>query len=397
MTSTAHEKKPAHVSPMSPKTDPKSIVTPFAFEIAPQVLYTPLATPMKRGLAILVDGLLISVLAEQAGWVFLLLVGLTLLIQRKSRQLGNFFKWGLYLSMLVMMLWVTIGGFFSGDDPDSEPVISAAPMSLAAVSQLIGYVPNIIRFSHCLTLDCAEIELTELVPALRASQLPISEQVSIVNNAIDDIGLSAADKTLLKQNIAQDLADMDELNRLEKDKLNETSVAKAAELVPSQGAESSGAEDIPTNTRVLQELNLGEKIQELHELSQSDEVRQLQELDQEDDEADDYSLISWAKGILNDLGLGFGWAAFYFTVFTAWFDGQTLGKKLLGIRVIQLDGTKLSLWDSFGRYGGYGAGFATGLLGFLQIFWDANRQAIQDKISATVVIDLKKAKIDSAR
>ncbi|EDP99421.1 hypothetical protein KT99_14715 [Shewanella benthica KT99] len=33
---------------MAAKTDPKSIVTPFAFEIAPQVLYTPLATPMKR-------------------------------------------------------------------------------------------------------------------------------------------------------------------------------------------------------------------------------------------------------------------------------------------------------------------------------------------------------------
>ena len=40
----------------------------------------------------------------------------------------------------------------------------------------------------------------------------------------------------------------------------------------------------------------------------------------------------------------------------------------------------------FGRYGGYGAGFATGLLGFLQVYWDPNRQAIQDKISATVVI-----------
>ncbi len=42
--------------------------------------------------------------------------------------------------------------------------------------------------------------------------------------------------------------------------------------------------------------------------------------------------------------------------------------------------------DCFGRYGGYGAGFATGLLGFLQVYWDPNRQAIQDKISATVVI-----------
>ena len=48
------------------------------------------------------------------------------------------------------------------------------------------------------------------------------------------------------------------------------------------------------------------------------------------------------------------------------------------------------MWDSFGRYGGYGAGLATGLLGFLQIYWDPNRQAIHDKISSTIVIDVTK-------
>lgn len=106
------------------------------------------------------------------------------------------------------------------------------------------------------------------------------------------------------------------------------------------------------------------------------------------DEATSHSVVAWVKGFLSDMGLGFGWAAFYFTVFTARFDGQTLGKKMLGIRVIQLDGANISFWAAFGRYGGYAAGFTTGLLGFMQIFWDANRQGIQDKISSTVVIDL---------
>ena len=99
------------------------------------------------------------------------------------------------------------------------------------------------------------------------------------------------------------------------------------------------------------------------------------------------SLTEWVRGfITTDLGFGFGWAAFYFSLFTAWWQGQTPGKRLFGIPVIQLDGTPLSLWSSFGRYGGYGAGFATGLLGFLQVYWDPNRQAIQDKISSTVVV-----------
>lgn len=96
--------------------------------------------------------------------------------------------------------------------------------------------------------------------------------------------------------------------------------------------------------------------------------------------------LHWLQGALADLGLRFSWAALYFTLFCAWFDGKTPGKALLGIRVIHLDGKPMTIWSAFGRYGGYGAGIATGLLGFLQIYWDPNRQAIQDKISATAVI-----------
>lgn len=99
-----------------------------------------------------------------------------------------------------------------------------------------------------------------------------------------------------------------------------------------------------------------------------------------------YSVLQWARGLLDDLGIGLGWAALYFTAFCAWWNGQTPGKRLLGIRVVQLDASPMSMWEAFERYGGYGAGFATGLLGFLQVYWDANRQAIHDKICETVVI-----------
>ena len=98
------------------------------------------------------------------------------------------------------------------------------------------------------------------------------------------------------------------------------------------------------------------------------------------------SLLSWLQGILTDLGISFGWAAAYYSFTTAWYSGQTMGKRFVGIKVIKLDGSNLTLWESFGRYGGYGAGLATGLLGFIQIFWDANRQSIQDKISETLVV-----------
>lgn len=107
-------------------------------------------------------------------------------------------------------------------------------------------------------------------------------------------------------------------------------------------------------------------------------------------EPSSYSLIDYIKGFLSDMGLGFGWAAVYFSVFVAWFNGQTIGKMIFRIQVMKIDATTLTFWQSFERYGGYSAGLATGLMGFLQIIWDPNRQAIHDKISETVVLDLRK-------
>jgi hypothetical protein len=96
--------------------------------------------------------------------------------------------------------------------------------------------------------------------------------------------------------------------------------------------------------------------------------------------------LSWLWDLIDELGIGFGWAALYLTVTHAWWRGTSIGKKLFRIRVVMIDNRPLNWWLSFERAGGYAAGFATGLLGFAQIFWDPNRQAIHDKVSETVVI-----------
>lgn len=76
----------------------------------------------------------------------------------------------------------------------------------------------------------------------------------------------------------------------------------------------------------------------------------------------------------------------YFTFFTA-DEGQTPGKKLLGIRVVRFDGRDVSPRVSFFRTLGYllSVFFGT-LLGFLWVLWDRRRQAWHDKIAGTVVI-----------
>ena len=92
---------------------------------------------------------------------------------------------------------------------------------------------------------------------------------------------------------------------------------------------------------------------------------------------------------LHRLGLRFGWAIAYFSLLPFWWKGQTVGKRLFGLRVVELTGKPLGLMTCFGRYGGYAAGLATGGMGFLQILWDPNRQAVEDKLAHTVVVDLR--------
>jgi uncharacterized RDD family membrane protein YckC len=101
--------------------------------------------------------------------------------------------------------------------------------------------------------------------------------------------------------------------------------------------------------------------------------------------------LKWREELMNKLrsmGLGFGWAIAYFSLLPYLWNGQSLGKRVFGLRVVELTGKPLSVFHCFSRYGGYAAGTATGGIGFLQILWDVNRQAIQDKIAHTVVIDL---------
>lgn len=97
-------------------------------------------------------------------------------------------------------------------------------------------------------------------------------------------------------------------------------------------------------------------------------------------------LTGWLLDRVDNVGFGLGWWAMYFAFLMPLLKGQTIGKRVAGVRVVRLDGEPITWWHAFERAGGYAAGFATGLMGFLQVYWDPNRQAIHDKIAGTVVI-----------
>lgn len=98
---------------------------------------------------------------------------------------------------------------------------------------------------------------------------------------------------------------------------------------------------------------------------------------------------SWlyrAKGFTRSLGVTFGWSGIYFTLILGLWHGRSFGKFLLRIRVVKINGTPLTFFDAFIRQGGYVAGVAMGMIGFLKVLWEPNRQAVEDRIAGTVVI-----------
>lgn len=377
--------------------DPRTMVTPKAFTIAESVLYTPLATPFKRALAILIDGLFITILAEQMDWLFVLLVVGIIYIEKRSRQFGRFLKWGLYAAMLGLMLFSSAGNLWDlhQSNQSTRDKVSAPQDSKTVVKA----IPGLVSLGLCENTDCAREQIRSLQQTLETQTLenvPIegmsaAERRDMVLDTLASTDLSEADKTQLRDEIMAGTL-------WPEVKVFEVTLDSATDsTTPSQSPKPSHLLDdkLERGTNPVSEPQADGLANAHTDKQAADEdlnsVRQAESNNTEnadEEESDTRSVLAWIKGFMSDMGLGFGWAAFYFTVFTAKFDGQTLGKKLLGIRVIQLDGAKISLWTAFGRYGGYAAGFTTGLLGFIQIFWDANRQGIQDKISSTVVIDL---------
>ena len=94
-----------------------------------------------------------------------------------------------------------------------------------------------------------------------------------------------------------------------------------------------------------------------------------------------------AAAWLDDVGLGYGGALLYFTLVPLWWPGQTAGKRLLGLRVVQLSGAPMTASVAFKRFGGYIAGLATGGVGLAQVMWDDNAQGLHDRAARTLVLD----------
>jgi uncharacterized RDD family membrane protein YckC len=70
-------------------------------------------------------------------------------------------------------------------------------------------------------------------------------------------------------------------------------------------------------------------------------------------------------------------------------NGQTIGKMLMGIRVVKANGQPLQATDAILRYAGSYLNSFILMLGWLWASWDDNRQGWHDKLAGTIVVRAK--------
>ena len=353
--------------------DPRSIVTPDAFDVSPEMLGLPLAPPGRRALAMLVDLIVIGLItAFVSGWGFFVwgVIGLAIL-QLAFRtptgswtrgQLGKVTAWvyrgsvgclGLFILLMVVLVW--LGSRADFDQDDFERAVETFAENSGAADAL-----------------------REAGATARIQGSGDLEDLSVMFGAGVD---EPVDSTLAA-----------EAEALEPGEL-------AAALVDLQGGEAPDSVEV-AGTAVDRdawvaalraqaiELFVSDTVSALEGTATAREAR-IQELRAEVDAAEEAAnsgFFALLREVFGQLGSAFGVWTLYFTVATVVLRGRTVGKLVARIRVVRLDGLPLTWLPSLERAGGYAAGLATGLMGFMRVFWDRNRQCVHDRIVGTVVI-----------
>lgn len=381
---------------MAARTDPRSIITQEAFSVAPDLLGLPLARPSRRLAALLLDLLLVAILVEMAGGPLLGLVAAFTFFRLASRALGSRGFLGpkaRFALRLVGSVFLFVVGIHVWDSLRNGRI------------PFLGSIVVVRSDSDSTALGRdAAVAIGDDVAALQTSATP-DEARPRARALIDRMrGAGSAEKDVRStlQTVARSNENewmqgvVDEVLAAHPPPGPAARAASMAALPPDSLLHLYAAALARSDTPAVDSLRQG-----VTAMVASDSLKELEErvgrlaeerkvLARQLEEERSRGLLASILDLLDDLGIGFGWTGLYFTAFTALWKGQTPAKRLLGIRVLKLNGQPMTLWGAFERFGGYAAGLLTGLMGFAQVYWDRNRQAIHDKITETVVIRERK-------
>ena len=338
--------------------DPRRTITPDAFSVAPGLLGIPLAHPLRRLAAILIDLALIGLLANARAVFFALAAGAFFfwiaLRGRKDSTASKTSRVGIgclgstFLFVAVLVMWGPSlvsedAVLFETEGPGGTPV----PVSIGALGDMLSLVTDsdttdagavaarlVDRYRDT---GMSRDEMLELVRALERVSPDNEELAKLLREAIGPSEEGADDAV-------EAGASLDEMLTAYADALRDGDSVAMEEFRPPVAAEVAAPE--------LEERN--QRIRSLREDQQSLEQR-LAEARAELEAEQEKGLRNSVMSLLDEFGLGLGWSGLYFTFLTGFFRGRTPGKRLLKVRIVRLDGKPLGYWVSFERFGGYAA------------------------------------------
>ncbi len=379
--------------------DPRAIITADAFSVDPQLLGKALAPPRRRAVALLIDLMLVGLVTVlTSGFWFVLGVVVAVFFFSRARKRGKgdrmstvfrLFLGGMAMMALLMTITTFVGLRLLSDRIDED----------AATGFVFTTLGDTIPIDLPGGLDDALPGLSEGVQiVMGASPEEVVEQATRLARRLEETGTLDEVEEVLAELIP------DEVGGVDGERLLEQVVANLA--APTVGV---GESELTSDTAVEAAAREAERERAEVMALAADTITQLQdrldqsERDLERTEAElegaraSTGLFGWLADRADSFGFGLGWWTMYFAVLMPRMKGQTPGKRAMGIRVVRLDGQPVTWWHAFERAGGYTAGLATGLLGFAQIYWDPNRQAIHDKIAGTAVTLDRTAKLPGQR
>lgn len=375
--------------------DPRTIVTPDAFEIDPALLGLPLAPPGRRFWAMAVDMAVVGTLTAVLSSVQLLLwtvIGLVLLrlaLRGRGRPVGE--AAGLVLRLAVGCLGLGILGIAllvfavaplsDGREGAVERRVASALESAAAAGA--GDDETVRALSG---VDMADADGPEEAVALFETVLEGLEEAPLAASLKRRILVASVPPTAPWAGQADSLVDV---------AMARSAAGDAGPGGPDPEAEPDPFVDVSAAADTIEALS-GEVADLRRALEAERSAREELAAELESGGSGAAALATLLRDVWEQLGSAIGLWSIYFTVLLTVWNGQTVGKRLLGIRVVGLDGSRIGWWHAFERAGGYVAGLATGLLGFAQVFWDPNRQCIHDKIVGTVVVDERAERVPGA-
>lgn len=385
------------------------MVTEYAFQVDPELLGQPLAGPFRRLAGILLDlvvlGLLFPIRAALGSVLgvggivdFLVAIAVAWVLFRlasprwartPAKAVRILLRTAAVVIALVGFGQLTTGGDDGGDEARERAAERAERIERAArgelppevagavgeqtrvnVGEVIGSVGDFIALSRATSPVEAQPIADRIALKLYRQGVPASD----VARALEETLAEDTATAWMAQVAARAASRVDSVIRERRSRSDSAALRYAAAVSAGDTAA------VDSLHPVLVDALAGARIDELRQ-----ENRRLSRELQEATSTRGFVRRSFDM-LTQDLGIGVGWLGLYFTGFLTLWNGRTPGKRIVGTRVVHLDGEPIGWWDAFSRFGGYAAGLATGTLGFLQIFWDPNRQGIQDRIARTVVV-----------